>query len=44
MRNERIAQKWETKEIVSDWFWATTMGQALTSSAIVGLLGYDRGR
>ena len=41
-RRERIAQEWVKKETVSDWFWATTMEQALTSSEIVGLLGHDR--
>ena len=41
-RRECIAREWVTKETVSDWFWATTMEQALTSSEIVGLLGHDR--
>ena len=41
-RRERIAQEWVSKEIVNDWFWATTMEQTLASSETIGLLGHDR--
>ncbi len=42
IRRERIAGEWETKEVVSDWLWATTMEQALAPAEIIAALGHDR--
>lgn len=42
VRRERIAGEWETKETVSDWFWATTMPVSLASTPTIFALGHDR--
>ncbi len=42
VKRERIAKVWESKEVSSDWFWATTMPQSLASAQIIAGLGHDR--
>jgi hypothetical protein len=42
IKNELIAGERVTKEVVSDWFWATTMEESLVSSEIIAALGHDR--
>ena len=39
---ERIAKRWVKKEILSDWFWATTMPRSLSPARSVFHLGHDR--
>jgi hypothetical protein len=39
---ERIGEKWEIKEVVSDWFWATTMPRLLAPPETIANFGHDR--
>ncbi len=39
---ERIGKKWQQKETITDWFWATTMPQSLVSPQIIYRFGHDR--
>ena len=41
-KNELIAGERKSKEVVSDWIWATTMEQLLATSEIIAGLGHDR--
>lgn len=41
-KRERIAGAWEDREIVGDWFWATTMPQSLAGPLVIAGLGHDR--
>lgn len=42
VRRERIAGRWELKETVSDWLWATNLPQSLVSAHTVAMLGHAR--
>lgn len=42
IKDELIAGGRETKEVASDWFWATTMDSSLAASDSIGELGHDR--
>jgi hypothetical protein len=42
VKRERIAGEWQTKEIESDWLWATTMPRSLATAQTIGEFGHDR--
>lgn len=39
---ERIGQEWKERQILSDWFWATTIPQSLTPATTIWEFGHDR--
>lgn len=39
---QRIDHRWEQKETLSDWFWATTIPQSLASAKTIWGFGHDR--
>lgn len=42
VKRERVAGGWEDRQIVADWFWATTMPQSLATTEAIAALGHDR--
>lgn len=42
LRRERIAGRWHSRQVVSDWIWATTLTSDLASAERISAAGHDR--